>query len=729
MNSRIIICVVLLAGLLSCSENTDKKMPVARKGVLDLRNWDFIKDGPAKITGESRFYWKKLYTPERFQGDEYPEGAEYYQFPVYWNWEHEKNTRYPMFGYATYQLDIILPVKNTIGLRVLSPFLAYRIYMNGEMIMGKGKVGTSKDEEEPHMEPDIAFYTPDTNRVSMVINVSNFHGEYGGFWYPVKIGTYQQIRDNWERELALLFFLVGSFMVLGFYHIALYLLRSEDRSPLYFALFCILMAIRTLAMDQRYITHLIDGIPWRAVRNLELLGMYLATPMFAAYLYHVYASEFSRKILKGIVTICVIFSVLELFRIPQIFSYMFISFQFVMFALLGYLAYVIFRAWKNRRDGVVTMIAGISVFMVTIINDLLYTSNIINTAFIAPYGLFVFLFSQAFLISQRSSRTYRKTEDLSRTLENEKSNLEELIESIRVATGELREFSRTVQNTAEDLRVKMENQGQSLEETSAATEEVNASIDSISENIRYQDEAIKNNMNILLDYVNSLHRITDSARNAESLSSTSIHMTEESERRLGDIVDGMEAIKRSSAEIGEITSIINEISEQTNLLSLNASIEAARAGEYGRGFSVVAEEIGKLADRSIQQAKSIHTHIGETVKNIENETEIIENSLQTIRNIGSAAGRVSEAIQSITELCESQERLATTVQENMKSIEVRSSDITSSTEEQKKTISEVSKSIEYLNRIMFDVLESSKVLTDSMIILEKQVKALSGMVD
>ena len=457
--------------------------------------------------------------------------------------------------------------------------------------------------------------------------------------------------------------------------------------------------------------------------------MYLATPMFAAYLYHVYTSEFSRTILKGIVTVCVVFSVLELFRIPQLFSYMFMSFQFVLFALMGYLAYVIYSAWRNRRDGIVTMIAGISVFMITIINDLLYTSNIVNTAFIAPYGLFIFLFSQAFLISQRSARTYRKTEDLSRTLEKEKFNLEELIASIRVATGELREFSRTVQNTAEDLRVKMENQGQSLEETSAATEQVNASIDAISENIRYQDEAIKNNMNILTDYVKSLHRITDSAKNAESLSSTSIDMTRESERRLGDIVDGMEAIKKSSAEIGDITTIINEISEQTNLLSLNASIEAARAGEYGRGFSVVAEEIGKLADKSIQQAKSIHTHIGETVKNIENETEIIENSVQTIRNIGSAAGRVSEAIESITELCESQEKLAVTVQENMKSIEVRSSDITSSTEEQKKTISEVSRSIEYLNRIMYDVLESSKILTDSMMILEKQVKSLSGMVD
>ena len=77
------------------------------------------------------------------------------------------------------------------------------------------------------------------------------------------------------------------------------------------------------------------------------------------------------------------------------------------------------------------------------------------------------------------------------------------------------------------------------------------------------------------------------------------------------VIDGIEKLEIQSGSISSIVSVINDISAQTNLLSLNASIEAARAGEAGRGFAVVAEEIRKLADQSMDAANQIKDIVSE----------------------------------------------------------------------------------------------------------------------
>ena len=152
-------------------------------------------------------------------------------------------------------------------------------------------------------------------------------------------------------------------------------------------------------------------------------------------------------------------------------------------------------------------------------------------------------------------------------------------------------------------------------------EEVSSSIEQIARNAREQENSIGKNNSILFTYLDSLETITGAARNAQGLSATSMEFMEKGRQRLNGIVEGMKAIKNSSDAVGDITEIINEIAEQSSLLSLNAAIEAARSGAAGRGFAVVADEIGKLADRSISQAKSIQDHIQKTLADINRETE------------------------------------------------------------------------------------------------------------
>ncbi len=276
------------------------------------------------------------------------------------------------------------------------------------------------------------------------------------------------------------------------------------------------------------------------------------------------------------------------------------------------------------------------------------------------------------------------------------------------AADQLSGIAEIVASASEELSAQMdhcssrsEDQAESLTETATAIDEMNSTVLEVARNA---SAAAQN-----------ADKAKNEAEGGKDVVSTLVGSIKDVHEQSGSMAEKLSQLGEGAKSIGHIMNVISDIADQTNLLALNAAIEAARAGEAGRGFAVVADEVRKLAEKTMEATRDV----GKATKEIQDETHSSIESMaivgETVERTNELADKAGEALFSILELVEST------------SDQVRN--IATACEEQSSTSEEIAKNVGSINIVSDETSNIMAMARDAVDDLAKQTQEMAHLIE
>ncbi|WP_379200837.1 ATP-binding protein [Paenibacillus sp. GCM10012306] len=423
------VVVGLVASYAVISASDSPKLQ-SKKGILDLTQVH-VSENPLKLAGEWEFYWQELLLPKEIQIRSAMDGNHnrWINIPGSWLGYRLDGQQLNGTGFATFRLVIKLSDQDRnarLALRLPTIFHAYKLWVNGEMLAEVGVVGQDKSSVTPHLATKLVFFQPENDRIELVMQVSNFHHARGGITKYIELGGSDVLTVKTNLRIAAEMFVTASLLVIGVYHLLLFLLRLNDRATLYFGLFTMLLGIRSLMVGEFLITQLWPGIPWELQFKIEYLILCSSTYIITMYSDCIFPNYVSRWFRLGTRIATSVICIIVVVTPAIVYTKLLVLIGVMIVLHMVYLMVGLVQAAVRSMEGARIFLLVSVVALVTVINDFLYYNGWSLIGNTSPLGLLVFTIAQMMLLSSRFTRAISNEERIARELQDANNKLTEM---------------------------------------------------------------------------------------------------------------------------------------------------------------------------------------------------------------------------------------------------------------------------------------------------------------